>query len=202
MAGCGDKTDKGAGEAVKSKEEIEAEKVKAHQDKWRAIIAKKESGESSTPDGQRQERPKDRPQPTAEAKMKSDREKAASESRRFSTLRLDYLRKDGIPSKYATLSTPLEGSWEDDMKGRGLYKKNCASCHGSRADGESAMTKTLTPPPTNLLMLNGIPEATDAYFFWTISEGGDAVKSAMPSFKELPEEDRWRIVGALRKGLK
>lgn len=41
----------------------------------------------------------------------------------------------------------------------------------------------------------------DEYLFWTISEGGAPVGSAMPAFKEmLTEEEIWKIVVAMRAG--
>lgn len=190
LAGCGDKADDVIVEVVKTKAEIEAEKAKADQEKWRAIIAKKESGESSPTDGQRQERPKDRPE--------------VKEGRGFSTFRLEYVRKNGLPGNYASLSTPLKGSREDKVKGRELYNRNCAACHGVRGDGESAMGRRLKPSASNLLMVSDLPEATDGYLFWAVSDGGRGIRppTPMPSFRQLSEDDKWRIIGALRKGLR
>jgi hypothetical protein len=40
-----------------------------------------------------------------------------------------------------------------------------------------------------------MPEATDAYLFWTVSEGGLPIKTPMLPFKStFSEEDRWKII--------
>lgn len=193
LTGCGDKG--GEDKVVKTAEEIEADKVKAkvHQEKWKAIVAKKRSGETSSPEARTQTRATDSPAT-----------RASSGSEPVSTVRLEYVRKDGLPGNYAGLSTPLKGSREDMVKGRDLYNRNCAACHGVRGDGESAMGRRLKPPASNLLVVLGLPEATDGYLFWAVSDGGRALRppTAMPSFRQLSEEDRWRIIGALRKGLR
>jgi len=42
----------------------------------------------------------------------------------------------------------------------------------------------------------------DDFFFWTISEGGEMLKTDMPAFKDvLDEKQRWQIVLYLRNGL-
>ena len=200
LTGC---QDKGGGEIVKTAEEVEAEKAKAHQEKWRAIIAKKESGEKPSPkEAPAQRMPEDSPQAKAEAKRKAEIKKARTGSRGFSTPRLEYARKNGVPAEYGGLTAPTGGSWKDDIIGRDLYKKNCSSCHGSRAKGDSAMGRALTPPASDLIRVMAASEVTDGYLFWAMTEGGRALGTAMPSFKDLSKEDRWRIVAALRKGLK
>lgn len=119
------------------------------------------------------------------------------------TMRLNYMASNGLPQRYKAVSMPTEIADADGVKGRELYKKNCAACHGAKGDGDSVMGRALKPQASNLLMVSsGIPEATDGYFFWTLTEGGRAMSSAMPSFATLSEEDRWRIINALRKGLK
>ena len=191
LTGCGDKG--GEDKVGKTAEEIKAEKAKAYQDKWKAIVAKKRNGETSSPEARTQTRATDRPEA-----------KASSGSETVSTVRLEYVRKDGLPGNYAGLSTPLKGSREDMVKGRDLYNRNCAACHGVRGAGESAMGRRLKPPASNLLVVSGLPEATDGYFFWAVSDGGRALRpmTAMPSFRQLSEEDRWRSICALRNGLR
>ena len=193
LTGCGDKGGQDKDKVMKTAEEIKAEKAKAYQDKWKAIAAKKRSGETSSPEARTQARPTGSPAT-----------RASSGSEPVSTVRLEYLRKDGLPGNYAGLSTPLKGSREDMVKGRDLYNRNCAACHGAKGTGESAMGGRLKPPASNLLMVSNLSEVTDGYLFWALSDGGRGLRpmTAMPSFRQLSEEDRWRIIGALRNGLR
>lgn len=42
-------------------------------------------------------------------------------------------------------------STESEKRGQALYAKNCAACHGDRADGKGPAAIALNPRPTNLL---------------------------------------------------
>ena len=45
-----------------------------------------------------------------------------------------------------------------------------------------------------------MPMATDGYLFWSISEGGIPIQTAMPAFKgSLSEEEIWKIIIYLRE---
>ena len=68
--------------------------------------------------------------------------------------------------------------------------------------GEGA--EDLDPKPADLIMMTSMPMAmaTDSFFWWTIADGGEALETAMPAFKEvLSEDERWKIFRALRAGL-
>jgi mono/diheme cytochrome c family protein len=44
-----------------------------------------------------------------------------------------------------------------------------------------------------------MPMASDSYLFWTISEGGAPVGSAMPPFKQtLTDDEIWKIITYVR----
>ena len=146
--------------------------------------------------------PADSPQAKARAKIKAKRAEAMAGREAFSTVRMDYVRRKGLPTEYRALTAPTEGSWRDDLTGRDLYKKNCSSCHGGRANGNGVMGRALTPPASDLIRVMRASEVTDSYLFWATTEGGRALGTAMPSFKDLSKEDRWLIVAALRKGLR
>ena len=138
----------------------------------------------------------------AEAVKVEKERKDAAKKAAFSTVRLEYVRKAGVSSKYAKLSPVLGGVWKVDPKERELYNKKCASCHGAKGDGDSVKGRALDPKASDLMMLLSLPEVSSGYIFWAMTEGGGVVDSAMPSFKYLSEKDRWRIVSALRRGLK
>jgi len=108
----------------------------------------------------------------------------------------------GVPAAYASMKNPLPASDENVRAGGKLYADNCASCHGPRGAGDGEAGRELSPRPANIAFVIDKPIATDPFFFWTISEGGEALKTAMPAFRDvLSEKERWQIIHYLRKGL-
>ena len=77
----------------------------------------------------------------------------------------------------------------DPARGKVVYEKNCATCHGVRGKGEGPVGRALKPNPS--------PDFTDPSFWKgktdeqlvrSIKEG----KNAMPPFgKMLTDEDIW-----------
>ena len=113
-----------------------------------------------------------------------------------------HVMRNGIDPAYADQSNPLEPGPETLGEGEKLYKRNCASCHGTAGRGNGDAAPALDPAPTNIAAFSKMPMASDAYLYWTIAEGGAPVGSAMPSFRESLEEDEiWRIIVYLRQGL-
>lgn len=109
---------------------------------------------------------------------------------------------NGLPPAYAGLTNPLPATPATMATGRALYDDNCALCHGPAGRGDGEGGKDLKPPPGDLMALTGMPIASDGYLFWTVSEGGEALGTAMPAFKDaLSADDRWAIIAALRAGL-
>lgn len=109
---------------------------------------------------------------------------------------------NGLPPEYANLVNPLPATPEIVAAGRALFDDTCAICHGPGGRGDGEGGKDLNPPPGDIMAVIGMPMASDGYFFWTVSEGGEALGTAMPAFKDaLTEEQRWQIITALRAGL-
>jgi mono/diheme cytochrome c family protein len=83
-------------------------------------------------------------------------------------------------------------------RGRALYDRQCAACHGAggRGDGEAAYL--LFPRPRDFvrgafrLVSTWERVPTDEDLYRTISRGMPG--SAMPSWSHLPEADRWALV--------
>ncbi len=108
----------------------------------------------------------------------------------------------GIAAPYAGLSNPLPVTAENIDAGKRLFADNCASCHGKGGKGDGEAGKDLNPPPADITHVLGKPLDRDDYFMWTISEGGEKLKTDMPAFKDaLSEKERWQIVMYLRNGL-
>ncbi|WP_417516135.1 c-type cytochrome [Marinobacter sp.] len=118
----------------------------------------------------------------------------------MSMIRHRFVMRNGIDEKYANKVNPLQSTSNNIKEGKVLYEYNCASCHGTSGQGDGEAGINLTPRPSNIAMFSKMPMATDGYLFWTISEGGVPLQTAMPPFKSaLEEDDIWKIVLYLRQ---
>ncbi|WP_456444980.1 c-type cytochrome [Thiolapillus sp.] len=118
----------------------------------------------------------------------------------MSMQRHHYVMRNGLPEEYAGKHNPLGSNAEDLAQGKTLYQSNCAACHGARGLGDGPAGESLNPRPANIARFAKMPMASDPYLFWTISEGGTPVKSAMPPFKSvLKEQEIWQIIAYLRQ---
>ncbi len=117
----------------------------------------------------------------------------------MSMARHHYVMRNGIGSEYSSKENSLVVNNDNLHAGKMLYKKNCLSCHGSSGYGDGPAGKDLNPRPANIANFSKMPMATDGYLFWTISEGGIPIRTAMPAFKSsLKEEEIWKIIIYLR----
>lgn len=108
---------------------------------------------------------------------------------------------DGVPDDYRGRVNPLKPTGRAVDAGRALYANRCAGCHGPSGRGDGDEGKGLSPSPALLSHLVKRPVAVDEYLLWTISEGGAALGSDMPAFKDdLTETEIWRIVAYMRAG--
>ena len=108
----------------------------------------------------------------------------------------------GIPAPYAGKTNPLPVTPENIKAGKALFEDNCASCHGKSGQGDGEAGKELNPPPADITHILGKPLDRDDFFMWTISEGGEKLKTDMPAFKDaLSEKERWQVIQYLRNGL-
>ena len=103
--------------------------------------------------------------------------------------------RQGVPGEYAGLRDPLPDDPRVVAEGKTLFLANCAACHGEKAAGDGPAAAGMSPPPADLRSVMQRPVTTDGYLMWAISDGGAAMGSAMPAFKNtLSETDRWQIV--------
>jgi mono/diheme cytochrome c family protein len=75
-------------------------------------------------------------------------------------------------------------------KGKAVFAKYCASCHGQRGEGDGPAAKALKPRPRNLAT-EPLQKPQAAGVFETVSTGVKG--TAMVAWKHLPEEDRWAV---------
>ncbi len=87
---------------------------------------------------------------------------------------------------------------------KALYARECAACHGDQGDGEGPGAHIVNPNPRNFTLgvfkFRSTPSGqppTDADLFKTISEG--VAGTAMPSFRELSENERWSLVAVVKQ---
>jgi mono/diheme cytochrome c family protein len=67
------------------------------------------------------------------------------------------------------------------------------SCHGAKGKGDGAAAAALNPKPADWTSKK-VQAEPDGEIFWKISTG----RGAMPSWKFLPENDRWALVRYIR----
>ncbi len=125
------------------------------------------------------------------------------EMMRHSMVRHRYFMMNGVPAPYANIKNSLPINEKNIQEGGKLYETNCAQCHGVKGYGDGPAGKALNPPPSDLASIVQMPMmATDPYLFWTISDGGKELQTAMPPFRDsLSPDDRWKIILYLREGL-
>lgn len=111
------------------------------------------------------------------------------------TTRHRWAMMQGVPDEYAGTRNPLPDDPRVVAEGKTLFLANCAACHGERGAGDGPAATGMSPPPADLRSSVRRPMAGDGYLMWAISDGGTAIGSAMPAFKDtLSETDRWRIL--------
>ena len=100
------------------------------------------------------------------------------------------------PESESVRANPLAATEEALAKGRALYQRHCASCHGDkgRGDGEAARFNSV---PTPDLTTPAARRASDGEILWKITTGRrQGVEVIMPSVRNSvkAEEDRWKVV--------
>ncbi|HET7747511.1 MAG TPA: c-type cytochrome [Vicinamibacteria bacterium] len=94
------------------------------------------------------------------------------------------------PEAERARANPVAASDAALAKGRALFQKNCARCHGAKGDGEGPAGVDLRDPELQ-------ERLTDGEIFWKISTGRkDGPEVVMPSLARVvkAEEDRWKVV--------
>jgi len=107
-----------------------------------------------------------------------------------------------IPEQYVAQTNPLPLNEENILEGERLYREYCVLCHGVTGRGDGELSTQLSPRPANLILTRTLPIASDAFFIWTISEGGGPFDSDMPSFRgSLSKNQIWQITRYVKRGI-
>jgi len=91
------------------------------------------------------------------------------------------------PASSKQLQNPYENSPNAFHQGQPLYHLRCARCHGEHGEGSGPI-----PPLKNRL----VRRATPGELFWFITTGDP--KNEMPSWAQLPKQERWKIVSYVK----
>jgi mono/diheme cytochrome c family protein len=100
-----------------------------------------------------------------------------------------------VPEEATHRENPLLTSPSNLQVARGLYKENCAECHGDTGKGDGPKGRKLFTDPSNLTNAARMGSLTDGALFYEVSEG----RRPMPEFKtRMTEEQRWQLVLLMR----
>jgi mono/diheme cytochrome c family protein len=104
-----------------------------------------------------------------------------------------------------TLKNPVAATAASLAKGKSLFSKNCASCHGAKGNGDSPTGKAFTPPARDFTDTTWQGRKTDRQIFVVIAQGIPGT-GMVPFEKNIKEGDRWNLVNYIRsfkvKGVK
>ena len=120
-----------------------------------------------------------------------------------SMLRNQAVMMEGVPDAYAAFRNPLLRTRATIERGARVYARSCAACHGDTGLGDGPAGRALSHPPANLAWLSRMPASLwDPFMYWTITEGGALLHTAMPSFKDsLSKGDRWAVIAYIQARL-
>jgi mono/diheme cytochrome c family protein len=98
-------------------------------------------------------------------------------------------------------SNPVATTPATLQKGRFLYQKHCATCHGDKGLGDGPAAAFNAEKPPSLADPKRQRALTDGEMLWKITTGRrDADEVLMPAMAEKisAEEDRWKVVSFVR----
>jgi len=63
----------------------------------------------------------------------------------------------------------------DAKRGRGVYARSCASCHGEKGNGRGTLAAGLDPKPTDFTAPGALAKRSDWEVYLSIRDGGQAI---------------------------
>ncbi|HET6756799.1 MAG TPA: c-type cytochrome [Burkholderiales bacterium] len=93
------------------------------------------------------------------------------------------------PPEAAKRKNPVKADAASIARGKALFEKYCATCHGKEGRGDGPAASALDPKPVDLVAMAG--HHSDGDYAWKISNG----RGAMPPWKGvLDEKQIWDVV--------
>lgn len=97
------------------------------------------------------------------------------------------------PKEASERQNPTPKNQESIEKGKALYRKYCASCHGESGQGDGPLANKLRPKPADLI--ERAAHHSDGDFAWKITNG----RGAMPAFKDqLSANQIWDVTNFIK----
>lgn len=97
------------------------------------------------------------------------------------------------PAPDKAKKNPVAGGAKAVEAGKKVAQVNCVLCHGDSGKGNGPGAAALNPKPADWTSKR-VQDESDGELFWKISNG----RGPMPSWKHLPEADRWSVVHYIR----
>lgn len=98
------------------------------------------------------------------------------------------------PARAAKKKNPIAADAASLERGKALYTKECASCHGDKGKGDGPGVKDLEKKPEDITLPKA-QDQSDGALFWKLTEG----RKPMPSYAQtMTEDDRWHVINYLR----
>ena len=97
------------------------------------------------------------------------------------------------PAGEKAKKNPLAADSKAVEQGSKIAKINCVSCHGDKGKGNGPAAVALNPKPADWTSKR-VQDESDGEIFWKITNG----RGPMPSWRHLPENDRWAVVRYIR----
>ena len=97
------------------------------------------------------------------------------------------------PESEKAKKNPTPSDKKTVEQGEKVAKVNCVSCHGDKGKGNGPAAVALNPKPADWTSKR-VQDMPDGEIFWKITNG----RGPMPSWRHLPENDRWAVVRYLR----
>lgn len=97
------------------------------------------------------------------------------------------------PASEKAKKNPLASDQKAVEQGAKVAKINCVSCHGDKGKGNGPAAVALNPKPADWTSKR-VQDEADGEIFWKITNG----RGPMPSWRHLPENDRWAVVRYIR----
>ena len=94
--------------------------------------------------------------------------------------------------KEAPKDSSVQATEENLLAGAKIYIENCAVCHGTTGESESAIAKGMFPDPPPLLHGKGVTDDPAGETYWKVANG--IRLTGMPGFSgSLTEEQMWQV---------
>jgi thiosulfate dehydrogenase len=99
---------------------------------------------------------------------------------------------DARIAKEMPKTVPVAADEPDFLAGAGVYRDNCAVCHGIPGGTPTAIARGMYPKPPKLLEGTGVTDDEPGETYWKVANG--IRLTGMPSFKEsLSDTQMWQV---------